>query len=613
MRTRIMIAAMTLPLQLGVTHATAQDRTTVTDIEAVADALEAQQPSARRAPPPAPAAPGVPGNPGDTATIRLDAVECLPSAVAQGSDVVVLSTNGGGAPVPFAIQGAQQQPRVVTVSGGKGAGVVLVLSASQSTLWDLRGIAPGRIKAILAHGSEPQAVIGAEDGVRTEFLDRTARQQGCRSIQPGVDVSRLMEAQRFSRARFGRAPSRLYSGQTAAFDIDGATPKVPASIDVDPAKVKAAAPIDDKSLLPGTAGLRQLVERGDARPFTMSDVQAWKAAGGTVSSEGPALPGGYEHLPPEVRERIERSRAESRRQMPDPRTGFVLVRSVERMPTGIRSNFGSALVIPEGVQAPMQEANGFIYRLTGVPLDRLAAMPKAMPAELARMDVSGGATGPVTLAATWRPDGILVRMTDPNDPDGQASGTTPMAVAAAEEPASSSLPGWLVAGLIAIALTVAGAAFLLVRKRRSGDAPAKSGTRPTARRAAGTAPDAEQDDEEVTRLLAALEATSEDPALTATLSAFHQQISKLVLREDLEDDLLERCGEIVDGRFAAAARRYLKSRASADEANRRALDEAMRDTVSSMTKELSDVHETQNRRNVEALRGRAGGTPDADR
>lgn len=559
-----------------------------------------------------PSAPGVPGLPGQTTIVRPSGDTCLPASIAQGRDIVVLAAGrGGGGNVPFAIGETGEPATLVSVTGGGGRDVVLILSGGSPVLWDIRGVARGRVKAVLAHGSSAQAVIGATEGVQTEFLDGRSRtvammggSGGCMPLMRAADLGELRSTQKAIAMRFGTAPSRLYaSSSPAVLDIDGATVTAPEKVDVKPQDVKAAVPVDSDALMPGQWGMRQLVQQGYARPFAQEDVLRWKAAGGRISRDTAAAAIldelRYRGVDPETRRHLVEMQERRAAAYAEPRSGFVLVRSVPALPRGFQPGPSTALVVPEGVDAPpgmVRPDAVFRYRLAGVATTALAAMPSSMrqsydsPMNEAR---SVPAT-PLELVVTWQKDGALVRF--PTDAAGLDPVQAPAAAGTASSSTSSSGLGWALAA-IAIATLAAGFVALL---RRRPDLLAGLKTHPGTERApARPRPDAE---DEVTMLLTRLEGLVPGGALLGHLSDFRHQVSRLAVREDLEDDLVAECEQIVDQRFVEVARRYVRARPSADAETAGQLDEALGGTLVAMSQRLAGIHDIQNARNVEAMR-----------
>lgn len=582
----------------------------------VAAPLMAQEMASMQRAPTPPSAPGVPGLPGQTTIIRPTGDTCLPASIARDRDIVILSAGrGGGGSVPFAIGETSDPATLVSVTGGSGRDVVLVLSGGSPVLWDIRGVARGRIKAVLAHGSSPQAVIGATDGIQTEFLDSRSRiaaamGSSCSAIMRAGDLGDLRSTQKSILARFGVTPTRLYaSSSPAALDIDGATVTAPDKVDVKPQDVKAAMPIDSNALMPGVWGMRQLVEQGYARPFTAEDVARWKTAGGRLSRQGGIDAGPqYEGMDPETRKRMIEIQERRMQAYGEPRTGFVLVRSVPALPRGYEPNPSTALVVPQGVDAPAttgRMTDMFRYRLDGVQMTDLTAMPSRTTQgyDSPMNDPRVVPPTPVELSALWQKDGVLVRFPTDASATGVTSGTAAAPVDSASPPTSSSGLGWALAALVAAAL--AGGAFLLVRRRP--DLVARLRAAPTPRPAQPKARPESED--EVTMLLTRLEGLVPAGTLLDELSDFRHQVSRLAIREDLEEDLIAECEQIVDLRFVEVARRYVKARPSADGEAATNLDHALQATLVDMSGRLAEIHDMQNLRNVEALRGTAAPRP----
>jgi len=103
-------------------------------------------------------------------------------------------------------------------------------------------------------------------------------------------------------------------------------------------------------------------------------------------------------------------------------------------------------------------------------------------------------------------------------------------------------------------------------------------------------------------LLTRLEGLVPGGTLLNELSDFRHQVSRLAIREDLEDDLVTECEQIVDQRFVEVARRYVRARPSADGEAAVQLDQALQETLVGMSRRLAEIHDVQNARNVEAMR-----------
>lgn len=607
-----MINGRTVLIATLMTAAAAPLAAQVRDLDAIdrmqaVDAAMARSVPAPAAPPPPPS--DMPRITGQGATITLDKAEiCLPASIAKDRDIVVLSMNGGGgANVPFAIGESGQAAKLVTVSGGSGRDVVLVLAAQNATLWDLRGIKAGRIKAVVAHGAAEQAIVGVGKDVQTEFasqvdLARRFGSESCGVIPASPDLRQLREMTIQIRKRFGRSPDRLYAGiQPVAFDLDGAAPSVPDSVQVKPEDVKAAIAINTSTLMPGVGGMMQLVQRGDARPFSMRDVIAWKNDGGTMSMKEGTVTSDttmmMSTMPPDVRARYQEAMRARRQEMSTPRGGFVLLRDVPELPRGFNPNMSMAIVVPEGVKAPATaQARGdgttFVYTLSGIPAKQLAALPTSLPEG---MDGSQGSRGtPVTMAVTWKDDAMTVRF--PNDKD--MASAEPAQDAAAETDRDAGLGGGAVVMIIVLLAVIGGIGGFFWWKR---NAPA--GTRQAPAKKQQQRTDALDEDEEIAALLTRIEGMAGDPAMLSAISDFRHQVSRLAVREDLDADLTDECGTIVDERFSAIATRYVKSRAGMEDGAAAELDQAFRTTVSQMARRLAEIHEEQNRRNIAAMSG----------
>lgn len=564
--------------------------------------------------------PQVTVGPGGSATINMKAAGvCLPASMAQDRDIVILTMQQSNGPeVPFSIGNNSQPTRLTTVSGDVGRDTVLVLSSYGPTLWDLRGIKAGRVKAILAHGQSDQAIVGASPDTEIEFKSGQGGRGGedsCPRIGPSAGLPGLREVAKNTYKRFTRMPTRLYAGQSVtAFDIDGGIAKAPESVNIKPEEVRAETPVTPGGIIPGMGGIKQLIERGDMRSFEPADVARWKAAGAKLAMQNDtetqrlrqSMQQRMANLPPQVRQQQEAMLLERTRQQENPTAGVVLLKNIESLPKSVQFNPNFALIVPEGVTPPSlanQYGNMPYYTLSGVPAEQLAALPARLPAlfeQMERVRQNNGDSGLITLTAEWEGDAMIVRF--PNDKEMPS--TTAALESAADKPSKErGTLGTIMAIIGGLALLGGiGAGAYLFWKRRQDGRPIGLNFAPTV-----AAPPLPESDE-ITTLLTRLEGFVRDSTLLAVISDFRHQISRLVVREDLDDDLIEECGVIVEERFSTIAKRYIKSRGGLDGDAGKELDQAFKQTLSEMAQRLTQIHEEQNTRNITAM---SGGKPEA--
>jgi hypothetical protein len=222
----------------------------------------------------------------------IDAAGCLPSAALKGAEIVVLDQHGGrGWPSSFELAESRHPTRVVVVAGDDtDKPLALVVSAYEPTVWDVSALKPSRLRAVVAYGAYPTAVIGNAPNTLVRFgpLSSSMKWQGstgCAPInlafsgtgQAGMVPDEVNEV-------FGVNPTRYFGAFAPAyFNVDRAMP----------AMIRPSAFIDQTPSLPAGVILRPLkserrvtVGRAWSRPVQTS--LRWDPAGELITDQ-PAL------------------------------------------------------------------------------------------------------------------------------------------------------------------------------------------------------------------------------------------------------------------------------------------------------------------------------------
>lgn len=163
----------------------------------------------------------------ETAAARLsDDDVCLPKALVEHSDIVMLGMYGGsGTAAPYVLPGSNKQADVVAVGGRIGRPTILILAAYEATVWDLSALKDQPLAAVYASGFYPQGVVGTSAEVPVIFRHR-ASNRGSTDVAAGPcpDLgwpyerpAAMSAAIRVFRS-FGKWPSDFY-GSYAPFSF----------------------------------------------------------------------------------------------------------------------------------------------------------------------------------------------------------------------------------------------------------------------------------------------------------------------------------------------------------------------------------------------------------
>lgn len=534
---------------------------------------------------------------------------CQAEAAAD-SDIVVLSTSGQTGPiVPYAVD-PEGVSHLIPVSGAAGRPVTLVLTSQSSAVWDLRGVSAGRIRTVYVSGTGSQGVIGAPKDAKVEIIDGRRGSQygsgysssGCRPVPQVTSVNEAIPLAMSIMGRFGRYPDRLYAGRGAsAFDLDKAEAQVPKSADVRIGDIRTSQPLPADTPPPGPLMLKKMLDDGSARIMTPDVISQINSAGMTIEPIGPAAVDPQEiaertminrpGVPEDVRRRMMESfrmRAEARaarmEQMRSyvPNYGIVLLKPVSSLPRMPGNEYTSAIFVPSDVTPP----TGTTTRMFRLPM-KASEVPQSMRSgsdnPLSRMLEQQPGTVP-DIVATWKGDSMTVRMPQV-DENGVRRPATDRSTAQAEEGSDHSM---LVLAVIAV-LALLGAAAYALHRRKVSTAKNEDGAATTGTVGAKAS------------RVDALEVMVQDPGLKAAVRGFKEAAMKLIARQDLEPDLTARSNDILQKQFSAQASRYLAARPSSDEATGLELDRRLKASLETMTNQLNEIGDTQNKRHIDAL------------
>ena len=404
---------------------------------------------------------------------QKDAEFCLPSKTAAEADIVTLAVEEPERiPLMMQIGPRSEAPSsLVTVKGGSGTPIVLHLISKNSVVWDLREVASDRIKGVLLYTSERNVysgIVGLPEGVPVEYgAGITGRYHAyeieCLKVPALADLNSLPTLTKAMNVRFGKSPARMFATPEGdAFDLDEGIIE-PDEVEAPNANgVRSVFPVKTLDILPGDAGIRQLVLQGVLKPFTREDLQSWIAAGGSLSSAFSVderilmqIPSG---APEQMREQM-RERITSYDKNIQLSSGFFAPSSFT-LPAGFRPSPSTAIVLAPGAEITLtDERLGMlpaIYRVSGLETENIRTSGSA-PNRPDRGEAFSGYREEEpkhAFEASW--DGNKVEI---EFPEVEASSVASQ---------TSEGPDWVwmfVAGLGLLLVALAGRVIYLIRRR----------------------------------------------------------------------------------------------------------------------------------------------------
>jgi len=534
----------------------------------------------------------------DPSRITLQQPVTCSGTVPQGSEMVVLSTTGQAGPmVPFTVD-ANSASRIVSVTSGSGKATTLLLTSAAPVVWDLRGVAAGRVTSVVVSGRGTQGVVGLPASVPIEYSDSSGSGymsggQACRPLMPVNDLNTVVASAQIVRMRFGRYPDRLYAGRSAiAFDLDGADVRLPTTIDLKQADVRTQQPIDPQAPKPAAIMMKEMIDDGTLRFAGPSTMESIRSSITPISPQPSQMdrtqPNIPPNAPPEIRARImesyrqtmlSRQESMARAMSYVPGSGIIVTRKVDVLPVA-RGGGQNAFFLPSDVPVPGTiPAGAKLYRI-GMPVGQLP--PKETNVDGMQNMLEGqygrGEAGTVAdMKVSWSQDVMSMRM-PPMDPmnGSAASAASPSGPLAPERSDSTT---WIVLAVLAVLAALGGAVWFIRRGAGStSPRPAQGGSR-----------------------LDSLEAMTKEPALKADVRTFREEAMRLVGREGMDKDLSDEANAVLRDRFGSIADRYMATRPTSEPEAAVALDAKLSESLRDMTQKLMAIRQKQDQRNVEAL------------
>lgn len=207
---------------------------------------------------------------------------CVAKTDLVGAELVVLGAYEGGSDAPFEFvePGKHEVASTIAVSAApSGKPLVLVVNAYDPVIWNFENFPTDRLKVVIAYGYEAQAVANLPARIPVRFNTRQYPFQPCG--EAGYAYKGGTELDKFARnlevvsgkriSRFNGAYDPEFLSSDGANGISSTRTKLP------PEKwqIRASAPLTRKWLLPGEAGIAQLIGVGAVRPATPDDIEEW--------------------------------------------------------------------------------------------------------------------------------------------------------------------------------------------------------------------------------------------------------------------------------------------------------------------------------------------------
>lgn len=268
---------------------------------------------------------------------------CFDPALLKGAEVVALGAYEGGTEVAFSFGDEPHATTTIMVGANKnGAPLLLVLTAYDPVIWNLKAVPAGRIKGILVYGYHEQDVTGLTAPVPVQFSTREHTSAECGkpvyAYKGGSDLERLdgrvemLFGKRIRRFHGAYGPESLHADLQNARRL---TPMTQLS-----GKTLSSSPLSRSAIPPGDAGLRVLMATGAIRPARQADINRWNAAATAASSTGHLAPVENEYL------RLEDT--------------YVVTRKIQ-IPAGMYGANSASFIIPQGIAMPTDNGSHNSY------------------------------------------------------------------------------------------------------------------------------------------------------------------------------------------------------------------------------------------------------------
>lgn len=533
-------------------------------------------------------------------------------------DLVILSMYGGkGAPAPYAIDSDSNGAHAVSVTGTGSGKITLVLTAYESTVWDLSAI-KDRVAGVMAYGNSPQAISGLPASIPATFMHilgnkDASTQRNCHVSQVYEGMYHIKEQAQQVREITGVQPRRWYGAYSPiAFNVDGGTLKAPVTPPV--SSLRAGMHIDPNGLLPGNDGLEQLIEAGAIRRFSRQELDKWAAKGADLDMiAGPSLHIGHPGDKP-----LEYIGTTT--------SGYILLKSLQKVPAGLGGANSVVFVAPEGLGFPTNVGHSTVYRMTGYPGGMPPNKPSVAIDDRARQIIEADRRNrpelQPNLYVEWDSNGRVVK-------DGSVAQITPSDglqgspvhfdhvnplllkqndEQSVQEPDASRdmTPTALLAALLLIG---GGAGLILTRRRASPqdrpqavDGPGMKASLTDVNQE--TPPEVEDEIKALTaRLQDAMELTLDDTTALALLK-FKRVVLQALRSPNYDEDLAIELDAIIERHLVVTVDAYTKAARRVSGGHRDVIEANLRASMGRLTGRLEEIMEEQSHRDADLVRQR---------
>ncbi len=264
---------------------------------------------------------------------------CFEPQALSKAEVVALGAYEGGTDIAYSFPAERDSTGLIMVGANKtGKPLVLVLSAYSPTVWNLKAVPAGRLKAVLVYGYSAQAVTGITASVPVRITTRKSPLPECgKHVYAYKGGGNLNQLAAQVESVLGKPIVRFhgdYDPKVLHADLANA-PQIAPDTRLS-ARTEVSQELTHSAIPPKEAGLRALITVGAIRPARPADVVAWNAAATKASPTGHLAPVESEYL------RVQDS--------------YVVLRTTE-VPTGMYGAHSASFIIPKGVEPPVDRGS----------------------------------------------------------------------------------------------------------------------------------------------------------------------------------------------------------------------------------------------------------------
>lgn len=237
--------------------------------------------------------------PGGAETGRMDPTErqdskgpCLQTSATNGARFVALGAYEGGTSTKFALGESKHDTGAIAVGAdSSGPPLVLILSAYDPVVWDLRAVPADRLRAVLVYGYHDQAVAGLSSETPLRIVTRGSPDQGCGEPSYAYEGgSKLEELAATVEGATGRTIAS-FSGSYGPVGLHadgGSAPEASEGLRL--RDLRSAVEVRIDGVAPKEAGIQQLLSEGALREATPADRRELNAALTRASGTGHLAP-----------------------------------------------------------------------------------------------------------------------------------------------------------------------------------------------------------------------------------------------------------------------------------------------------------------------------------